>query len=91
MPKRRIHIGNLKIRLPRSAAGGARDIADGLGRRILESLAESTAGKTGIKKIGDVSAGKFTTFGGSTADGLQKRIAGRVTDQVIQSFGKEGG
>ena len=87
MTKRRIHIEHLKIRLPRSAVGEARNIADGLGREILQGLAESTAARTGAKRIEGVSAGKLTTAGDTGASRLQKEIAARIADQVGKSFG----
>jgi hypothetical protein len=88
MSKRKVHIENLKIRIPGSAAGEARDIAGGLGREILREIAESTAGKTGAKSIGELSAGKVRVSGGggAGAHGLQGEIARRVAAEVKKRF-----
>jgi hypothetical protein len=56
MTKRRVHIGNLRIRLPRSAAGDARAVAGELGRELLKNIAHETAGRTGRLEMGDLSA-----------------------------------
>jgi hypothetical protein len=86
MTKRKVHIENLKIRIPGSAAGQARNIAGGLGREILREIAESTAGKTGAKSIGEVSAGNVRVSGGAGARGLQVEIARRVAAEVKKRF-----
>ena len=86
MSKRKIHIGNLKIRLPRTSAGQARAIAGGLGKEILHGIAKSTAGKSGARKIGEISAGKISVTGGADAPKLQQQIAGRVMDELRRSF-----
>jgi len=86
MTKRRVHIENLKIRIPGSAAGQARNIAGGLGREILREIAESTAGKTGAKSIGELSAGKIRVSGGADVPGLQGEIARRVAAEVKKRF-----
>jgi hypothetical protein len=86
MTKRKVHIENLKIRIPGSAAGQARDIAGGLGREILREIAEATAGKTGAKSIGELSAGKVRVSGGADVSGLQGEIARRVAGEVKKRF-----
>jgi hypothetical protein len=86
MTKRKVHIENLKIRIPGSAAGQARDIAGGLGREILREIAESTAGKTGAKSIGELSAGKIRVSGGGGVPGLQAELARRVAAEVKKRF-----
>jgi hypothetical protein len=89
MSKRKIHIGNLQIRFPRGAGttGEARAIAGGLGQEILQSIAESTSGKTGTRRIGQISAGKITSAGGTVAQDLQKQIARRVADELRKKIG----
>jgi hypothetical protein len=86
MTKRKVHIENLRIRIPGSAAGQARDIAGGLGREILREIAESTAGKTGAKSIGELSTGKVRVSGGADAAGLRGEIARRVAVEVKKRF-----
>ncbi len=87
MSKRKIHIQNLQIRLPRGAAGEARTIAGGLGQEILRSIAESTSGKTGTRRVGQISAGKIISTGGAGAQDLQKQIARRVADELRKKIG----
>jgi hypothetical protein len=86
MTKRKVHIENLKIRIPGSAAGQAQNIAGGLGREILREIAESTAGETGAKSIGEISAGKIRLSGGAGAAGSQGEIARRVAAEVKKRF-----
>ena len=86
MTKRKIHIENLKIRIPGAAAGQARDIAGGLGREILREIAESTGGKTGAKSIGELSAGNVRVSGSAGMPGLQGEIARRVAAEVKKRF-----
>ena len=88
MSNRNIQIGQLKIRLPHSAAGSARQIASGLGRAILRGVAEATRGHHGAMRITEVSVGKITAMGGS--ESLQKQIARRVTAEVMKRFNQEG-
>jgi hypothetical protein len=86
MTKRKVHIENLRIRIPAAAAGQARNIAAGLGRELLREIAESTAGKTGSKSIDEISAGKVRVSGGAGVAGLQGEIAGRVAAEVKKRF-----
>jgi hypothetical protein len=85
MNKRKIHIGNLQIRLPRSAAGQARSIAAGLGTEILQSIAGSTSGETGKKRVGQISAGKIISTEAGVPD-LQKQIARKVAEELVKRF-----
>jgi hypothetical protein len=86
MTKRKVHIENLRIRIPGAAAGQARNIAGGLGREILREVAESTAGKIGTKSIGELSAGKIKVSGGAGVAGSQGEIARRVAAEVKKRF-----
>ncbi len=86
MNKRRVHIENLTIRIPQSSAGQACAIAGGIGKEILHGIAESTAGNSGTKKIGEISAGKTSMSGGAVAPELKKKIAGRVAEEIRKRF-----
>lgn len=86
MTKRSIHIENLQIRLPHSAAGQAGNFAGGLGREILQGIGEATAGRTGTKKIDEISAGNIKISVGAGHVGLQKQIARRVSDEIRNRF-----
>jgi hypothetical protein len=86
MSKHNVHIGNVKIRLPRSAAGSARQIAGGIGHEILRSVAEATRGRQGTMRVEEVSAGKIAAAGGASPESLQRRIAGRVAAELRKRF-----
>jgi hypothetical protein len=82
MSKRKIHIGNLQIRLPQSEAGQARAMAGGLGREVLQGMVDTTQGRTGTKRISDLSVGKLTITGRGSAQNLSQHIARRVADEL---------
>jgi hypothetical protein len=83
MSKRNIHIDRLQIRLPRSAAGSAREIAGNLGNDILRNLSEATSGRRGSMRIEEVSAGKIKDTG---ADGIRKQAAKRIAAELKKRF-----
>lgn len=85
MTKQRVQIEHLKIRLPRSAASNAREIAGGLGRAILRSIAESVNGKTGEMRIDAVSAGRI--HGADGAGAIQARAAAGIMAEVRKKLG----
>ena len=85
MAKRRIHIENLRIKLPREMAGSARSLAGGLGREIMKSIADASRGKTGEMQIGQISAENIKAAG-SAAD-IQKRAAAGISAEVIKRLG----
>ena len=86
MSRRKVHIENLKIRLPQSAAGQARAIAFGLGRDILREVAEATRDKTGTKRMGEIAAGKVKVSGGAGGQNASKQIARRVAAELAKRF-----
>ena len=86
MSRRKIHVENLKIRLPQSAGASARAIAGGLGREILQGIADATRNKTGTKRIGELSTEKITVFGGPGGRNLSKQIARRVVAGLANRF-----
>ena len=85
MAKRRIHIGNLRIRLPRGMAGSARSLAGGLGREIMKSIADASRGKTGAVRVDKIPAAKIKTAGGE-AD-IRKRAAAEISAEVKKRLG----
>lgn len=87
MNKHRVDIENLNIRIPRSTAGAARTIADGLAKEILRSIARSSEGKVGVKQIAEISAGSMQTTGDADARGVQMKIASRVVDELQKNIG----
>jgi hypothetical protein len=85
MAKRRIHIENLRIRLPRGMAGSVRSLAGGLGREIMKSIADASRGKTGEMQIDQISAENIKAAG-SAAD-IQKRAAAGISAEVNKRLG----
>lgn len=83
MSKRSIHIDRLQIRLPRSAAGIAREIAGNLGRDILRNVSEATSGRGGSVRIGEISGGKIT---GSSTASIRKQAAERIAAEIAKRF-----
>lgn len=73
MAKQRIHIENLRIRLPRMNTGNARNIAGEFVCEIMKSIAEVLRGKTGEMRIDNLSATIKTACG---EPGIQKRQPG---------------
>ncbi len=87
MGTQNIRIGKLNLRLPQSAAGSARQIAQGLGREILRSLAESPRAGRGTIRIDEISAGKITV--GSSTQSLQKQTADHVAAGIRRQISEE--
>ena len=85
MAKQRIHIENLRIRLPRGMAGNARSIAGGFGCEIIKSIADVSRGKTGERRIDKISAATIKTAGGE-AD-IRKRAAEEISTEVKKRLG----
>ena len=85
MARRRIHIENLRIRLPRAMAGSACSLAGGLGREIMESIADASRGKTGAMQIDQISVENIKAAG-AAAD-IQKRAAAGVSAEVNKRLG----
>ena len=83
MSKRSVNIDRLQIRLPRSAAGSAREIAAGLGNDVLRGLSEATSGRRGSMRIEEVSAGKIK---GTSAEGIRKQAAERIAAELAKRF-----
>lgn len=83
MSKRNIHIERLQIRMPRGAAGQAREIAGSLGNEILRKLSETTGGRSGDLRVDEISAGKIANTG---AAGVRKAAAERIADEIAKRF-----
>ena len=80
MVKRRIHIENLRMRIPREMAGNVRCIAGGFGAEIMKSIAVAAHGKTGEMRIDKISSATIRMTGGE-AD-IRKRAVGEVSAEV---------
>lgn len=88
MIRRKIHIDNLKIKLPRGMAGEAKSIAAGIGSDVMRSIAEATSGKNGSIRIDEISAGKLRTSGG--AGTVQKQAAAQMANAAIKRISGGG-
>ncbi len=82
MGNRNLYIGNLKVRLPRNAAGSAQQFARELGRAILRSSVEVTRGRQCRVRMEELDLGNIKWAGGVDAQGLQKHICGRVAAEL---------
>ncbi len=78
MTKRKIHIGNLRLRLPASVASSAQQFAGGIGHHVLERVAALTQESFGTARIEELSVGKITSPRGATTRELQAQIGDRV-------------
>ena len=85
MAKQRIHIENLRIRLPRGMAGNARSIAGGFGCEIMKSIADASRGKTGEMRIDRISTATIKTAG-SEVD-IRKRAEEETSAEVKKRLG----
>jgi hypothetical protein len=87
MAKHRIHIENLRIKLPRTMSGDAVGIANGLGREIMKGIADVSCGKSGELRIDRISAPVIRRAVGK-AD-TQKRAAEEISAQIKKRLGWE--
>lgn len=86
MSKRNIHIDRLQIRLPRRAAGAAREIAGGLGNDILQGLSESVTGRSGTMRVDRISTGRIVSTGDIGAERIRKQAAERIAAEIAKRF-----
>ena len=66
-------------------AGRARSLAGGLGREIIESIADASRGQTGAMRIDQISVENIKAAGGA-AD-IQKRAAAGASAEVNKRLG----
>jgi hypothetical protein len=66
-------------------AGNALSIAGGFGREIMKSIADTSRGKTGERRIDKLSAAMVKTAGGEAA--IRKRVAAEISDAVKNRLG----
>lgn len=84
MKKGRVHIENLKIRLPRQSSASPEGLAAEVGRELLRGIAATASDLNGTRKIGTLDAGRvrLRSAGGS----LGERIARRGSDRLKEKF-----
>ncbi|NRF71726.1 hypothetical protein HLB44_32535 [Aquincola sp. S2] len=85
MGKRTVHVANLRIRIPRGLGGQAVDLASGLGREILRSVADATASETRSKKVGAIDTVVVRAARTDVPD-LQKQAAAQVAQSLRKRF-----
>lgn len=85
MTKRRIHISNLTVRLPRSAGhlmSDPRKLASDVGQEIVKHIAEATQGHSGTLRIDRLSSGKIRI--GRHAGAMHTQIGKQVASKVMK-------
>jgi hypothetical protein len=85
MATRRIHIENLRIRLPAGMAGTARSSAARFGHEIMHGIADVSRGKTGAVRIDKLSAATIRAAGGEAV--IRKRAAAEISAEVRKKLG----
>ena len=68
----RIHIENLRIKLPRSMRGEARTVGASIAQDVARSLAGVAKGRTGTIRIDAVSAGRVQSVNQVAAHAAEK-------------------
>lgn len=80
MAKSRIHIENLRIRLPRGMRHQASAIGRSIAHDVATHIAAATSGRTGAIRIGEISAGRIKNA--SRAGELAaKKVGGMLNDR----------
>ena len=82
MSKRTVHIENLNLRLPRSSASSAREIAASVGGQLLRNLSENHGKFRGSLRLEKISAVKIQVPNGSDVDDMTVRIAASVAADI---------
>jgi len=80
---RKIHIGNLRIRLKNVSPERARSIGNNLGNVILRRLADGAKQNAGTRRIEHLDGGTIKNENGATD--LQNRIASRIAALVREN------
>lgn len=70
MTKRRVHIGNLQIKMTRTASGDPARVAAEIGREVMNAAAHFSKGKTGRIELKEMPVGRVTM-----SDNVGKQIA----------------
>jgi hypothetical protein len=76
MAKSRIHIENLRIRLPRGMRHQASAVGRSIAHDVASQIAAATSGRTGAIRIGEISAGRVKNV--SHAGELAAKKVGRM-------------
>jgi hypothetical protein len=80
MTKRRVRIGNLKIRMPRTANGDPARLAAEIGRQVMRATARLSKGKTGSTKVNEIPVGRI-----SMSDDIGKQIASTLNRKLNEN------
>ena len=80
MSKSRIHIENLRIRLPRSMRHQASAIGRSIAHDIASDVANATSDRTGAIRIGEISAGRVKNVD-RAGELAAKKVGGMLNDR----------
>lgn len=70
MTKRRVHIGNLQIRMTRTASSDPARVAAEIGREVMNAAAHLSKGKTGRIELKEMPIGRV-----AMSDNVGKKVA----------------
>ena len=80
MAKSRIHIENLRIRLPRGMRHQASAIGRSIAHDVATHIAAATSGRTGAIRIDEISAGRVKTVD-RAGELAAKKVGGMLNDR----------
>ncbi len=80
MAKSRVHIENLRIRLPRSMRHQASSVGHSIAHDVASQIATTTSGRTGAIRIDEVSAGHVKNIE-RAGEIAAKKVGGLLNDR----------
>jgi hypothetical protein len=80
MAKSRVHIENLRIRLPRGMRHQASAVGRSIAHEVASHIATATSGRTGAIRIDEVSAGRMKSVD-DAGELAAKKVGGMLNDQ----------
>jgi hypothetical protein len=88
MTKKRIHIGNLQIRLSVRVDTDARALAAGIGREVLRNIAGAVGERRGRLRIDELSPVKISAAGRKVSE-IQRQAALGIAAEIRRKMGQE--
>lgn len=80
MAKSRVHIENLRIRLPRAMRHQASSVGRSIAHDVASQIATATSGRTGAIRIDEVSAGRVKNIE-RAGELAAKKVGGMLNDR----------
>lgn len=80
MAKSRVHIENLRIRLPRGMRHQASAVGHSIAHDVATHIAAATSGRTGAIRIGEISAGRVKNID-RAGELAAKKVGGMLNDR----------